>query len=162
MAKGDTKTQHVRTPRPKTAAQLAKRDDNIHAYLVRNRRLREDQELANNLRKQGYRGNDKQVLETYRLEQKVKKAARYCMDVYNCPEHGPRIQRWLGDRMNLSSPLEVEKLIRDFLDRDGFNRDRSTYNAKYDNSEMKLAVLKWLADLYTVQPVALNSELKVA
>lgn len=161
MAKGDTKPPHVRTPRPKTPAQLAKRDRNISDYHMRCHKLRQEQQLAKELRLKGYKGNDKAVIAAYEHDKAVRAAAQYCTNVLNCPVHGQVVQRWLASRTQLP-PLEVESLIREFLDRDGYNRDGSTWNAKYDNTAMKAAVQSYLEGLNAVQPIALNSKLEKA
>ncbi len=54
-----------------TESKAAKKARNIAEYAARNALLRERQKLANNLRKEGYLGNDNDVLHRYEQEQRV-------------------------------------------------------------------------------------------
>ena len=111
MAKNSTAPVAVRTAKPKTAAQLAKRDRNVAEAAERLRRLQAKQKLVKELRSKGYTGTDDQIIERFNTEQRHNEAAAYVSSVLAVPKAGPIIKRWLKDRIG-QSPVHVKALIQ--------------------------------------------------
>lgn len=118
----------VRAARPKSAAQLVRRDRNVAQAAERLMRLQKLQSLAKELRAKGYTGRtDQDVVNNFNESQKSVEAADYVAAVFAVPVSGVIIRRWLKDRV-LQSPENVNKLIERFLSRDGSDGGK-------DNSE---------------------------
>lgn len=133
MAKNSTAPVAVRTAKPKTAAQLAKRDRNVAQAAERLARLQAKQKLVKELRAKGFKGTDDEIIQRFNTEQRHNEAAAYVASVLAVPKAGPIIKRWLKDRIN-QSPIHVKELIVKFLNRDG------SIEGHKDNSHLKAEV----------------------
>lgn len=132
-------TTTVRTPKPKTAAQIAKRDRNVAEAAKRLARLQAKQRLVKELRAKGMKGTDDEIIQRFNTEQRQKEAAAYVACVLATPQAGPIINRWLKNRVN-QSPIYVKELIIRFLNRDGSEEGHK------DNSHLKSEVELFLME----------------
>jgi adenosylmethionine-8-amino-7-oxononanoate aminotransferase len=123
----------VRSAKPKTAAQIAKRDRNIKEAADRLQRLQAKQKLVKQLRGMGLTGTDDEIVDQYITQQRIAEAASYVKAVLATPNAGQIIQRWLKGRITMA-PTYVKELITKFLNRDG------SIEGQKDNSELKAAV----------------------
>lgn len=133
MAKNATATAPVRSAKPKTAAQIAKRDRNVKEAAERLAKLQAKQKLLKQLRGMGLTGSDDEIVDQYITQQRIASAKSYISSVLATPNAGQIIKRWLKDRINMS-PIHVKELITKFLNRDG------SMEGHKDNSELKAAV----------------------
>lgn len=145
MAKNEAPA--TRTARPKTPAQIAQRDLNIKNAQERLVRHQAKQALAKQLRELGYTGTDDEIITRFNYKKREEEesenrknredeAAAYVNNVLAVPNVGPKIGRWLKNRIN-QSPIYVKELITNFLNRDG------SIDGQKDNSKLKAEV-----DLY--------------
>lgn len=149
MAKNSAAPVAVRTAKPKTPAQIAKREQNIRDAEERLKRLKEKQALLRKLRADGFKGTDDQVIDQYITQQQTIEAETYVRNVLATPVAGIVIQRWLKDRVKMA-PMHVKSLIVKFLDRDGTGGD-----GHKDNSHLKAAVGQHLENLRMLTSQAL-------
>lgn len=133
MAKNNSAPVAVRSAKPKTAAQLAKRDKNIKEAAERLAKLQAKQKLLKQLRGMGLTGTDDEIVDQYINQQRIATAKSYINSVLATPKAGQIIQRWLKGRITMS-PIYVKELITKFLERDG------SMEGQKDNSELKAAV----------------------
>lgn len=146
----------VRTAKPKTPAQIAKRERNIREATERLKRQQERTALLKKLRSDGFKGTDDQVIDQYidqqraiEVQQQTVEAETYVRNVLTTPVAGIVIQRWLKSRINMA-PMHVKELIVKFLDRDGTGGD-----GHKDNSHLKAAVGQHLENLRMLTDAAL-------
>jgi tRNA A37 methylthiotransferase MiaB len=144
MAKNATATVAVRAPRPKTPAQLAKKERNERLAAERYERLQARQRLVNRLKKLGYTGTEDQIIESFNRAEKEREADEYVKGVLAVPVAGDVVRRWLKARITMSS-VHLAELIRKFLDRDG------SVEGQKDNSQLKATII-----------AALNKQEKIA
>jgi hypothetical protein len=122
-----------RAARSKSAAQLEKKAQNEKLAAERLIRLQTRQKLVITLKKQGFKGTDDEIIESFNNQQRLAEAAAYCKAVYAVPVAGLIIQRWLKGRITMA-PIQVADLIRRFLNRDG------SIEGQRDNSDLKAKV----------------------
>jgi len=116
-----------RAPKSKSAVQIAKRDQNVALAAERLKRLQARQRLLVDLRRAGHTGTDDQIIGSFNRQQELRDAVSYCSMVFNLPQTGQIIQRWLKNRVQMA-PVPLRRLIEQFLNRD-------------QNAEMKADVL---------------------
>ena len=134
MAKNAVKSAPTpRASRSKSAAELVKKALNERLAAERLARLQAKQKLVIFLKKQGFKGSDDLIIETFNNQQRLAEAAAYCKSVYAVPVAGIIIQRWLKDRI-MMAPIQVADLISRFLNRDG------SIEGQRDNSDLKAKV----------------------
>lgn len=121
MAKNATATAPVRSAKPKTAAQIAKRDRNVKEAAERLAKLQAKQKLLKQLRGMGLTGSDDEIVDQYITQQRIASAKSYISSVLATPNAGQIIKRWLKDRINMS-PIH------------------GSMEGHKDNSELKAAV----------------------
>lgn len=141
MAKNEAPA--TRTARPKTPAQIAQRDLNIKNAQERLARHQAKQALAKQLRALGYTGTDDEIITRFNYKKREEEeaedrkkreeeAASYVNSVLAVPNVGPKIGRWLKNRIH-QSPIYVKQLITNFLNRDGDGqKDNSSLKAEVD------------------------------
>jgi len=103
--------------KPKSAAQIARRERNIELANQRLARLQAKQKLVKELKALGYKGSDDNIIAQFSMEQREAEASQYVSNVLAHPKHGQIIRRWLAQRIN-QAPIYVKELIDKFLERD--------------------------------------------
>jgi UDP-N-acetyl-D-mannosaminuronic acid transferase (WecB/TagA/CpsF family) len=91
---------------------IAKKNKNIEQYKIRCEYLKSRQDLANKLRKKGYVGSDKEIVERYENELKQ----NYVKESLDGPS-GYALQKWLKNRV-----ATVERVRRFFDERPELTR----------------------------------------
>jgi len=138
MAKSSGPVVVSRAPKSKSAAQIAIRDRNVAMAAERLLRLQARQRLVSKLRLAGYTGTDDQIVDSFNRQQELRDAISYCSMVFNLPQTGQIIQRWLKNRVQMA-PVPLRRLIEQFLNRDQNATMKADVLAAFQAENIKIA-----------------------